>query len=94
MLGVVLKRALRARSFHAFDARHEEVSLGVVALDSLRSMGAVTQHKAKHYLSFFFFFLQVLSCSYIHLSAECASRESLLIYRRIKGISSLSPYTN
>lgn len=56
MLGVVLKRALRARSFHAFDARHEEVSLGVVALDSLRSMGAVTQHKAKHYLSFFFFF--------------------------------------
>lgn len=28
VLGVVLKRALRARSFHAFDARHEEVSLG------------------------------------------------------------------
>lgn len=72
MLGVVLKRALRARSFHAFDARHEEVSLGVVALDSLRSMGAVTQHKAKHYL-LGLFFLQVLSCSYIHLSAECAS---------------------
>lgn len=28
VLGVVLKRALRARSFHAFDVRHEEVSLG------------------------------------------------------------------
>lgn len=93
MLGVVLKRALRARSFHAFDVRHEEVSLGGGSGQS-QEHGSCHSAQGKTLSLFFFFFLQVLSCSYIHLSAECASRESLLIYRRIKGISSLSPYTN
>jgi len=52
-------------------------------------------HSTRQSLIFFawLFFRQALSWNYVHIPAQYTSRESFLIYRRIKGIWSLSLYT-